>query len=254
MLQQVAFNQMFLSAKMSDALKAWLENKKKNGGDPVNPPEEITVKINGSHANIILGNGYVLKYTVTPDKYKDKAVWTSSDPSVASVENGVISTHKLGDAVITLTAEGVSDSITVTVVKQNFALDGEGPFQPIVNLSDLENNYSLIIKLDTVNNNIKFFQKGSIKLKTILLTNDFSGISVKPKNPDLAQHFWIGKDKNEEDDAIIYDYYPPDSAFIAVSPEMPKVYETLILSKDGYEDAEIKVILRYDGSHFVYVP
>ena len=31
MLQQVAFNQMFLSAKMSAALKAYLQNKKKCG-------------------------------------------------------------------------------------------------------------------------------------------------------------------------------------------------------------------------------
>jgi len=34
MLQQVAFNQMFLSAKMSAALKTYLQNKK-NGGDEV---------------------------------------------------------------------------------------------------------------------------------------------------------------------------------------------------------------------------
>jgi hypothetical protein len=140
---------------------------------------------------------------------------------------------------------------------QKFPIKDGEPFQPIVNLSDLPNNYSLIVKIDTVNDNVKFFQNGAIKLKDIIPADkmpNFDGISVKPKNPGLEQHFWIAKDKNGEDDAIIYDYYPPDKDFIEVSPEMPKVPETLILSKDGYDDAEINVILRYDGSHYVYMP
>ena len=258
MLQQVAFNQMFLSAKMTNALKAYIDNKKNGGGDPPEPPEEIKVEINGDYSEVTVGNGLVLKYIIEPEKYKDKAVWISSDPSIASVDNGVVTSHKLGTVVITLTAEGVSDSITVKVIanetKQKLPLKGNGPFEPIINVPDWDNTFSLMMKYDVINDDIRIADPGSIKLKNILNLNDFAGISVKPKESDLAQHFWIGTNEKEIDDAIIYDYYPPEQDWRDAQPSVPIFPITLILSKKDYEDTEIQVILRYDGSHFTAFP
>jgi hypothetical protein len=69
----------------------------------------------------------------------------------------------------------------------------------------------------------------------------------------LTAHFTVGKDKSL-DDAIIYDYYPPAKAFADAHPGLPVIPETLILSKAGYEDTEIKVNLRYDGSYYIANP
>ena len=264
MLQQVAFNQMFLNAKMSGVLKAYLQNKK-DGGEPVEPPEppdpNIRVEILGDEITVLVGFGVLPTYIIEPAEYENRAVWSSSDPSIATVSNNggivLITGHKEGTAVITLTVDGICDTLIVHVTEretnEKLPLNGDGPFQPRVDLSDLENNYSLIVKINKLDNTVKYFQKGSIKLKDILLIDNFDGISVKTKNPDLTTHFWIAKDKNNED-AIIYDYYPPDKAFTDIYPEMPEVHETLILSKESYEDTEIKVILRYDGSHYQFEP
>ena len=60
---------------------------------------------------------YQMKYAVAPCDAEDQTlIWTSSDPSVASVEDGLITTHNYGTAVITATAlSGVSKSCVVYV-------------------------------------------------------------------------------------------------------------------------------------------
>ncbi|MFR9171740.1 S-layer homology domain-containing protein [Evtepia sp.] len=64
-------------------------------------------------------NTLTLTATVAPDNATDKTVtWTSSNPSVATVENGVVTAVACGTAVITATAadgSGASASCTVTV-------------------------------------------------------------------------------------------------------------------------------------------
>ena len=64
-------------------------------------------------------NTLTLTATVAPDNATDKTVtWTSSNPSVATVENGVVTAVARGTAVITATAadgSGASASCTVTV-------------------------------------------------------------------------------------------------------------------------------------------
>ena len=64
-------------------------------------------------------NTLILTATVAPDNATNQAVtWTSSNPSVAKVENGVVTALARGTAVITATAadgSGASASCTVTV-------------------------------------------------------------------------------------------------------------------------------------------
>lgn len=80
-------------------------------------PAQLTLKI---------GSEYELNATITPSDASNKnIVWTSGDPSVASVDgNGKLTALKIGETVITATAEdgGHSAECEVTVTeKRNFS-------------------------------------------------------------------------------------------------------------------------------------
>lgn len=75
------------------------------------------VGLNRFEINRDINNTYKLAYAVGSAFATDKTLtWTSSDPTIASVKDGLITTHKYGTAVITATAKsGVSASCTVNV-------------------------------------------------------------------------------------------------------------------------------------------
>ena len=66
--------------------------------------EETGVTLDNSTLDIGVGDTATLTATVTPDNATDKTVtWTSSDDTVATVENGVVTGVKAGTATITAT-------------------------------------------------------------------------------------------------------------------------------------------------------
>ena len=77
------------------------------------------VTLNKTSTSLYVGDTETLTATVAPANATNKAVtWTSSNPSVAKVENGVVTALACGTAVITATAadgSGASASCTVTV-------------------------------------------------------------------------------------------------------------------------------------------
>ncbi len=77
------------------------------------------VSLDKTELSLTVGGTEALTATVAPDNATDKTVtWTSSNPSVAKVENGVVTALARGTAVITATAadgSGASASCTVTV-------------------------------------------------------------------------------------------------------------------------------------------
>lgn len=77
-----------------------------------------SVTLNRTSASIDKGNSIVLVATVMPYNATDKTViWTSSDPSVASVnESGKVSALKGGTAVISATADKVTATCDITVI------------------------------------------------------------------------------------------------------------------------------------------
>ena len=128
----------------------------------------------------------------------------------------------------------------------------DGPYDTRIDEGDWENkSFSVVMKIrveeGVADPHITVIEKGSIKLEDILYGDDFGGIIVKDEDGTLSNNFWIDTDK-VGDDAIVYDYFPELSVWDDAEPGLPVVEKTLILSRVGYKDARIRVILRYNGS------
>lgn len=74
------------------------------------------VTLDKTSAELTVGDTATLKATVTPDDATDKTVtWTSSDESVATVKDGVVTAVKAGTATITAKADGKTAECRITV-------------------------------------------------------------------------------------------------------------------------------------------
>ena len=83
-------------------------------------PETVPVtgvKLNNTTLSLVAGgNTATLVATVAPDNATDKTVtWSSSDPNVATVENGVVTPIAAGEATITVTTVDGNKTATCTV-------------------------------------------------------------------------------------------------------------------------------------------
>ena len=80
------------------------------------PVPATAIKLNKSELALASGAGETLIATVVPNNSTDKVSWESNNSDVASVdENGEVTAHKVGTAVITATAGKATDTCTVTV-------------------------------------------------------------------------------------------------------------------------------------------
>ena len=224
------------------------------------PIPATNVTINGAGKTIKVGETYEPGCTVTPSNSTDKPKWTSSDPTIASVDEttGAITGKAAGGPVtITVTAGTKTAAIGINVIAAEDpkipTLNGEGPYDTVwtddPNLQD--ENYSYIFQ--AVNGNIipdpSIDQDGSVKLSSIVAGNDYSGINIMTTSSQHSGHFRIGTDK-DGDLAILYTYIPAISEWMAVYPNYPYVVVDLLLTKNGYQNTPIKVILRYEGSAY----
>jgi len=216
------------------------------------------VSINGGDKALDIGETYTPGCTAEPSDSTDTPLWSSGDASVATVDpnTGKITAVGEGTALITVTAGGKSDSITVTVSKPTdpeLPLSG-GPgavYEPEVNGSTDTTNFALW--LDCADRNhfdkAQILKNGYIKLKDVLAPSitDYTGFSVTANDASMDGTVAIGQD-NTGDMAIIYTYYPPVEAWNAAVPGYPTVSTSLTLTKAGYSPTAINVNLRYDGS------
>ena len=88
------------------------------GDNPVdNPVISVTgITLNESVLNLTVGQNSTLTATVAPDNATDKTVvWTTSNPSAATVDNGTVTAVGAGNATITASSGGYSAVCEVNV-------------------------------------------------------------------------------------------------------------------------------------------
>lgn len=96
----------------------------KNANFSVNKIETVSfaekactdIEINDASYDLTsIGATQNIDYTVTPADTTDAITWSSSNQNVATVENGVITSTGIGDAIITVTCGSHSDTVSVNV-------------------------------------------------------------------------------------------------------------------------------------------
>lgn len=86
------------------------------------PTPVASVTLDKTQATLIIGETVKLNATVTPDDAADKTVtWSSSDNTVATVVDGVVTAVKVGNAAITATAGEKTATCAVTVAPKEVA-------------------------------------------------------------------------------------------------------------------------------------
>ena len=89
------------------------------------------VTLDKTSAELTVGDTATLKASVTPDNATDKTVtWTSSDDSVASVKDGVVTAVKAGTATITAKSGDKTATCTVTVKDKKIIFSGKADIKP----------------------------------------------------------------------------------------------------------------------------
>ena len=92
--------------------------------------EVSSITLDKSSASLKVGETVTLTATVNPSDATDKTVtWTTSDATVATVSNGVVTARKMGTVTITAQAGDKTASCTVKVLSD--ALDGWEEGEPI---------------------------------------------------------------------------------------------------------------------------
>lgn len=105
-----------ITAMAGEASATCLVTVKDKGGDepgPDNPPASVTIRLDKDSLELMEGESATLTATVTPAG--QTVTWSSSDPSVATVEGGVVTAVKAGTATITAKAGEASATCQVTV-------------------------------------------------------------------------------------------------------------------------------------------
>lgn len=82
------------------------------------PAEEVTITISQKEMQLTVGESAQLNVSVTPADAIDKNVeWKTSDQKIVTVDNGKITAVAEGEATVTATTNGKSESCKVTVVE-----------------------------------------------------------------------------------------------------------------------------------------
>ena len=79
--------------------------------------EIVSISLDKSSANLDVGESLTLTATINPNNATEKTIrWSTSNPDIASVSNGVVTAKTVGSATITAySSNGLSASCTVTV-------------------------------------------------------------------------------------------------------------------------------------------
>lgn len=82
----------------------------------IDPIYVASVNLSDSTVEMVEGEKYTLTVTIEPSNADDKSVsWTSSQPSIASVQDGVVTAHKVGNATITVKSTDGEKTATCSI-------------------------------------------------------------------------------------------------------------------------------------------
>ena len=88
------------------------------------PIQISDITLDKETAEVVKGDSLLLTATITPENATDKTViWNSSNDSIATVVDGVVKAHELGEVIITATAGEFVASCVVTVKTMVVAVD-----------------------------------------------------------------------------------------------------------------------------------
>ena len=88
------------------------------------PIQISDITLDKETVEVVKGDSLLLTATVTPENATDKTViWNSSNDSIATVVDGVVKAHELGEVIITATAGDFFASCIVTVKTMVVAVD-----------------------------------------------------------------------------------------------------------------------------------
>ncbi len=121
-------------------------------------PKATEIALDVTSKTLNKGDSFTLTPTVGPEDAYDKGViWSSSDDTVAKVENGVVTALKAGDAVITAeTYDGTAKAecnITVTVLSEEIRLNFT---EKSIYIGETAELIAEVLPTDTVNKNISW--------------------------------------------------------------------------------------------------
>ena len=124
----------------------------------VEPKVTVTgVSLNRTNETIMVGVTLLLQETIVPENASNKNVtWTSSDPTVATVENGIVEAIKEGTTTITATTEEGNKTATCSITVETYVnwqekgADAEGYYT-----ISTEEEYMELVALGTPPGNIK---------------------------------------------------------------------------------------------------
>lgn len=135
------------------------------GEDPDDKVPVTGITLNKTTLSLKVNASETLTATVTPANATDKNVtWSSSDSSVAKVENGKVTALKAGAAVITAKAGGKEAKCTVTVTADSTGGNG-------------------VIELKGIKLNKKSLKLGVKETFTLKATLEPANTTIKTKNP-----------------------------------------------------------------------
>lgn len=103
----------------------------------------FTITISPSTVEIMEGDSYVLKVTITPEKAGNKTVrWTTSNPNLAQVDpSGKVTALQAGEATITASIETVSAECRLTIIPL--------PHDPVITFADSRLEKALLAVFDS---------------------------------------------------------------------------------------------------------
>ncbi len=93
------------------------------------PVDGIT--LSQSHVELSEGETFQLQASVSPDNASDKSItWSSSDNNIATVADGLVSTWKAGEVVITAKAGNFKTTCAISVKSKNLPQEPDSPDEP----------------------------------------------------------------------------------------------------------------------------